>query len=138
MDEPLNHRPVSRAFEVVIGSVIGVAGIALVMFSGWLLTLVVIADFSQLRSPFAAGFTLSFSIGLVFAVVAWRLFFRNASCNAELMSIAGWRNLAWVLFATAIASSVLLHWVSALPPLVIAGICLLKDPKVAQWLLLFP
>jgi hypothetical protein len=122
-----------RRYELVVAAVLGAIAVSLLVFVAWILN-AALSDSSRLQSPFAAGITLAFSIGAVFAVMSWRLLAGHSSTGLELLSLAGWRRLSILLFVVAILTALTLHWFAGVPPAIIGGLCLLKDPRIAQWL----
>ena len=136
MRDPHEAIPLSRRYELVVAGLMSIAAVLLLSFVTWVVAAAAtVTGISALRSPFAAGLSLAFATGLLFAILAWRLLFRHPSSNGELMSVVGWRRLAGVLFVVGLAGALTLHWFVAVPPAFVAALCLLKEPRVAQWVL---
>jgi ATP-dependent Clp protease adapter protein ClpS/Zn-dependent protease len=121
----------TRWLELAMAAFLGTIAISLLVFSVLVCIFAARDDILQIQSAISTVVTLSMSIALVFATVTWRIVFRAPEA-VELMSVAGWRSLAWFLIATALASGVLLHWSAAIPPLTIGALCFLKEPKISE------
>lgn len=128
---------------IVLGPAISraLAAIFLLMGTGfaaislWLLSLRELQGNPELG---VVSFAITFSAFFIF--LGWR--FWQSAGNSELAPDSHWRRLGFCLLCFALASTLLWNWVVALFPLVVGGICLMKDraigDRMAKALAFFP
>jgi hypothetical protein len=115
----------------------------LALFSG-VVTLALVALFILLAEkatgPAAdrsiAGLILSLvgSFAVFFAVISVQGTTSAVKPRRELMSLVAWRLLYTTLVLIGIGCAIAFHWFAIVLPLAMALICLLREPKVQEWL----
>ena len=118
----------------VLASTVLIAGVSLLVLGGYLMLQVVQAIPLFQRSFSAAIPSVPLPFGVVLTVIGWK-WLRGNPEGSELMSVSAWRRLAIALFVIAAVTGLVFHWFAAVTPSVLAIICLLKDPAVAEKLI---
>lgn len=93
----------------------------------------------EAEADFSMIFPLTFPFSAFFLFLAWRCW--QSAGKPEFAPDSHWRRLGFCLLCFALAGTLLWKWVVALFPLVVGGICLMKDraigdkiAKVLQWI----
>jgi len=118
-----------RRVSLVIAVVTAAFAVPLLAASA-LLAIKAVEHFHDRTWFLVLSFPLTFA--LVFSVVAVRGF-ASIRHSGPALSLRGWRLLAGALVVVALVGAYG-HPAGALFPLLIAGICLLRDPAVAKWM----
>jgi len=83
-----------------------------------------------------AGLILSLigSFAMFFAVISFQGATFLFKPRSELMTLAGWRSLAAALVLLGLVCAASFHWFAFVVPASIALFCLLREPRVQEWL----
>ena len=128
-------KPVSRMTVGILTLVMGAIAVALLLVL--VFAVVKIDIFGAYRLAIGAFLSIAGSFALFFSAIAFQGVTFVFRPRDELMSIRGWRFLALTLALLAGVCAIAFHWVALLVPLIMALICLLKDPMVREWIHVF-
>src|SRR5687768_5639553 len=119
--------PLGRVTELVMASCFGVVGVALVA-----LALGFLAKDSLVAPGLMIAVTGCLSFGAFFILMAYQLFLRTPSSPPAIMTRLGWTWFTGFLLSLAVGGGVI-DWRAAVCPLVIAGLCLLRQRRVTRF-----
>ena len=123
------------AHRAIVGGVVFAAGvIAIGLISLFVLLAAKISGSNTDHSVAGVILSLIGTFAVFFSVISIQGATFALKPRAELMSLVGWRILVATLILIGLACAVLFHWVALMLPVAMALICLLREPRVQEWL----